>query len=172
MNNVKFFKILSVLFVFCFVFTLSACDYNKYSNIDTGDKTENSASDSEEDTNFNEDEERRTMKIKINDTIFEVMLEDNSTAKSFCNMLPQSLNMNELNGNEKYCYINSSLPTNSTRINTITAGDIMLWGNNCIVIFYETFSSGYSYSKIGKIVDTTNLKQCLGSGSVLVNFIK
>lgn len=112
------------------------------------------------------------MKIKISNTIFEVLLENNTTANAFVTMMPQSLEMNELNGNEKYCYLNVPLPTNVKRVDTIYAGDIMLWGNSCVVIFYETFTSDYSYSKIGKITDTTFLKQCVGSGSIKVDFIK
>ena len=166
----KYLKILSIFCIFCFVFTLSSCNNENYSNLPSGSETENPVND-DEDIELN-DNEGGFMKIKIDNTIFEVILEKNSTADSFYDMLPQSLKMNELNGNEKYCYLDSSLPTNSDKTEKIYAGDIMLWGNNCIVIFYETFSSGYSYSKIGKIVDTTNLKQCLGSGSIVVDFIK
>ena len=41
------------------------------------------------------------MKIIIDNNIFDVKLENNSTAKAFYNMLPVTLKMNELNGNEK-----------------------------------------------------------------------
>jgi hypothetical protein len=62
------------------------------------------------------------------------------------------------------------LPTNRTSVGTIHAGDIMLYQDNCVVVFYETFSTSYSYSPIGHITDTYNLKEALGDGTVSVNF--
>ena len=48
----------------------------------------------------------------------------------------------------------------------------MLYGNNCIVIFYESFNTSYSYTKIGYIENPDNIKDALGSGSVNVTFKK
>lgn len=158
----KYLKILAIFCVFCSIFTFSACNYNNQSKPPPENEIENPT----------DENERNNMKITIGNTIFEVVLENNTTANAFAQILPQSLEMNEINGNEKYCYMNLSLPTNAKKVDTIYAGDIMLWGNNCIVIFYETFSSSYSYSRIGKITDTTLLKQSVGEGSIKVNFIK
>lgn len=36
--------------------------------------------------------------------------------------------MSDLNGNEKYYYLDENLPTNSENIGHINAGDIMLYG--------------------------------------------
>lgn len=80
--------------------------------------------------------------------------------------------MNELNNNEKYCYLNTSLLNDASCPGTINAGDMMLWGNNCIVIFYETFETSYSYTKIGKISNTEHLKRCLGEGGVVIKFVQ
>ena len=78
-------------------------------------------------------------------------------------MLPQKYTMNELNGNEKYAYLDKTLPTDSHNPNKINKGDIMLFGNNCLVIFYKTFNTNYSYTKIGHIeslpdLDKSNIK--------------
>ena len=108
------------------------------------------------------------MKVIINGKEYIASLEDNETTKSFINLLPQELNMNELNGNEKYIYLDTTLPSNTTNYETIKAGDIMLYGNNCLVIFYKTFDTSYSYTKIGHI---DNLED-LGDNSVLVKFEK
>ncbi len=101
---------------------------------------------------------------------FTATLETNATAEAFMQLLPLTVTMNELNGNEKYHYLDSSLPTDAVRPGTIHAGDIMLYGSSCIVIFYETFSSGYSYTRIGHIDDVTNLKAALGQGDIQVTF--
>lgn len=79
------------------------------------------------------------MNLIINDTNLTVNLEDNATVDGLIKILPLDTYMKELNGNEKYCYLSKSLPTNSENIGTIYAGDIMLYGDDCLVIFYETF---------------------------------
>ena len=101
---------------------------------------------------------------------FTATLKQNETAAAFAAMLPLTLNMSELNGNEKYYYLDQSLPTNATNPGTIQAGDIMLYGSSCIVIFYETFRTSYSYTPIGHIDNVGNLKAALGTGSVKVSF--
>lgn len=108
--------------------------------------------------------------IKIGNKEFAATLYDNETAKAFKSMLPMTLNMSELNGNEKYYYLSDSLPTKTERVGTINAGDIMLYGGNCVVLFYETFNTSYSYTKIGHIDDVTGLKEAVGRGSVTVKF--
>lgn len=166
----KYIKILSVFCILSFAFILGAYGCKDFSNTSSNDIMGDFAYD--ETDKITPDDKGETMKIKINETMFKVNLENNSTAKAFYDMLPQCLKMTDLNNNEKYCYINSILPVNVSQVKTIYAGDIMLWGNNCIVIFYETFNTNYTYSKIGKIVDIEKLKQCLGNGSVIVDFIK
>lgn len=133
------------------IFTISGCNIN--------DKKYN-------ETN-NSNEVIRTVKVTINDKEYTINLENNETAREFLNHLPLELNMSELNGNEKYVYIDFTLPTNATKPKQISAGDVMLYGNNCLVIFYETFNTQYSYTKIGHIDNLSNL----GNSSISVKFI-
>lgn len=114
----------------------------------------------------------KTMQLSIGNKIFTATLEDNSSAESFYALLPTTLEMNELNGNEKYNYLETTLPVNSIRPGTINAGDIMLYGDNCIVVFYETFKSSYSYSPIGHINDIRQLKEALGTENITIKFSK
>jgi hypothetical protein len=97
---------------------------------------------------------------------------DNPSARAFINQMPMTLNMSELNGNEKYCFTDTSYPTNSQRVGKINAGDIMLYGNNCIVVFYESFNTSYSYTPLGHIDNPNGLSAALGSGSATVTFKK
>ena len=105
-----------------------------------------------------------SVKVIIDEEEYTINLEDNETVKSFIKMLPQELKMSELNGNEKYVYLDNTLSTNSYNPKRINAGDVMLYGNNCLVIFYKSFDTSYSYTKIGHIDNLPNL----GNGSITV----
>ena len=104
--------------------------------------------------------------IIINDKQYEVKLYENETVQAFMQLLPQEFNMTELNGNEKYVYLSTNLPTNKEKPKTIKKGDIMLYQDNCLVIFYETFETIYSYTKIGHIDNLPDL----GNGNIVVKF--
>lgn len=109
-----------------------------------------------------------SVKVTINDKEFNIILEDNKTVKELIKMLPLEVLMNELNGNEKYYYLEKTLPTDSKRVEKIQTGDVMLFGNNCLVIFYETFKTSYSYTKVGRIENVKDLKDSLGKDNVIV----
>ncbi|MNQ89462.1 hypothetical protein D3C85_1047700 [compost metagenome] len=110
------------------------------------------------------------IKIKVNSQTFTATLLDNNSAKAFREMLPLTINMIELNGNEKYYDLPNALPTNSSKPATIKNGDLMLYGLKTLVLFYKTFSSSYSYTKLGSVDDVTGLESALGSGNVTVTF--
>jgi len=78
--------------------------------------------------------------------------------------------MVELNGNEKYVDLSRNLPTNAANPGTIQNGDLMLYGSATLVLFYKTFSTSYSYTKLGRIDDVTGLVAALGTGNVIVSF--
>lgn len=115
-------------------------------------------------------EEERSMKLWINGAAFDAVLEDNDTARAFAALLPMDLHMTELNGNEKYHYLMSGLPNAPERVGHIEAGDILLFGDSCVVVFYQSFDTPYSYTRIGRIVSPENLAEQLGAGDVDVGF--
>lgn len=110
------------------------------------------------------------MKITIGSLAFTATLYDNHSVQALKKILPITLTMNELNGNEKYGILSSSLPTDASSIGNIQTGDIMLYGNDCLVIFYKNFSTSYSYTPIGRINDTKGLADALGKGNVSIKF--
>ena len=110
------------------------------------------------------------IKIIINGQSFTASLEDNETSRAFLKLLPLNVDMQELNGNEKYFLLYDPLPSSPTLIGTIEAGDVMLYQDDCIVIFYETHSTSYRYTRIGRIDDTTGLAEAACNGSVAVEF--
>lgn len=110
------------------------------------------------------------MKIKIGNSTFTATLYDNTTAAAFKTLLPITANMVELNGNEKHFDLSTNLPTNASNPKTIHAGDLMLWNSNTLVLFYKTFSTSYSYTKIAKMDNVNGLAAAVGSGNVAVAF--
>lgn len=110
------------------------------------------------------------LKISIGEVSFDVALENNATATAFKALLPMTIDMSEMNGNEKYYYLSGSLPTASSSPGIIHTGDLMLYGSSCVVLFYETFSSSYSYTRIGKVDNPSGLSDAVGTGNVSVTF--
>lgn len=110
------------------------------------------------------------IKIKVNSQTFTATLLDNNSAKAFKEMLPLTINMTELNGNEKYYDFQKKLPTNSSNPVTIKNGDLMLYGSKTLVLFYQSFSTSYSYTKLGTVDDVTGLATALGSGNATFTF--
>ncbi|HIR74116.1 TPA: hypothetical protein IAB95_01280 [Candidatus Ventrenecus avicola] len=108
----------------------------------------------------------KNLSLQVNGKTFKITLEENETTEALTKVLPLKIIMNELNGNEKYYYLDTMLPSNPIRVEKIESGDIMLYGDNCLVLFYEDFKTTYSYTRIGKIENTEGLKEALGSGNV------
>ena len=110
--------------------------------------------------------------IQVNGKNFSATLEDNPTARAFVERLPLEVDMQELNGNEKYFYLDNDLPSDSVSVKQIHAGDLMLFGSNCVVLFYKDFATSYSYTRLGKLDNPNDLAKILGGGNVRVKFAK
>ena len=108
------------------------------------------------------------IKIRVNNSILEVKLEDNEATKSLVEKLKDGdifVNANEYGGFEKIGNLGFSLPRNDTSMTT-SAGDIVLYQGNQISLFYK--SNSWSYTKLGKVenLDSIDLRNILGSGDV------
>ena len=110
------------------------------------------------------------MKITIGANVFTATPADNKTAAAFLAKLPLTLDMAELNGNEKYGDLSEPLLTNASNPGTIQTGDLMLYGSRTLVLFYKTFSTSYNYTRIGRIDDPSGLAAALGAGDATVKF--
>ena len=83
------------------------------------------------------------MWMTVGERRFAITLTDNAAARAFAAQLPLTLDMSELNGNEKHADLPKPLPANASRPGTIRNGDLMLYGADTLVVFYLTFQSSY-----------------------------
>ena len=114
--------------------------------------------------------EIKTMQMKVGDKKYSVVLNDNHTTKALQEILPMTIKMTEFNGNEKYYQLRETLPSRPEHIGQIKTGDVMLFGDDCLVVFYKDFKATYSYTRIGYIENAADLEQTLGRGSVTITF--
>jgi hypothetical protein len=116
--------------------------------------------------------EESHMWMTVGDRRFAITLSDNAAARAFAAQLPVTLDMSDLNGNEKHAELPQALPADATRPGTIRNGDLMLYGADTFVVFYLTFDSPYSYTRLGRVDDHDDLAKVLGRGNVRIQFSK
>jgi len=117
-------------------------------------------------------QEESRMWMTVGECRFAITLTDNAAAQAFAALLPLTLDMSELNGNEKHADLPKPLPANARRPGTIRNGDLMLYGGDTLVVFYQTFQSSYSYTRLGRVDDPSELAHTLGPRGVRVVFSK
>ncbi len=110
------------------------------------------------------------MWMTVGEQRFAITLEDSETARALARLLPLTLNMIELNANEKYASLSQRLPVRAVRPGTIRNGDLMLYGTDTLVIFYRTFESTYAYTRLGRVDSPDQLVEALGRDDVSIRF--
>lgn len=145
-----------ITILFCFIcLQLIACNKNNKMAVSTNDS-------------FKTDSVK--LLITVGTKSFTATLYNNATVTAFKSALPMTINMVELNGNEKYFDLPKNLPVNASNPGRIQSGDLMLYGSNTLVLFYKSFSTSYRYTPLGRIENVTELAAALGSGNVTVTF--
>lgn len=114
--------------------------------------------------------EKTAMWMTVGEQRFTITLTDSAAAQALVGLLPLTLEMSDLNRNEKYATLPQTLPAKASRPGTIRNGDVMLYDTDTLVVFYKDFDSAYAYTRLGHINDTSSLAQALGPGSVQVTF--
>ena len=119
---------------------------------------------------MNQDE--KMVEVVVGKRTFQAELANTEAAKKLADSLPMTISANELNGNEKYAYMTQNFPTDDNISGQIKAGDMMLFGDNCLVFFYKDFKTSYSYTRIGKIKEGDAFAKVVGNGNVTITIQK
>lgn len=110
------------------------------------------------------------MNVQIGDYNFTATLENNAAAEELLDMMKEgavTIQMDDYSGFEKVGSLGRNLTTSNSQTTT-SAGDIVLYNGNNIVMFYG--SNSWSYTRIGKIDDLSDWEKALGSGSITAVF--
>lgn len=118
------------------------------------------------------DKETASMKldIRINGSHVQVDWEDNEAVralKDLCKDNSITIQMSMYGGFEQVGMLEKNLPRNDKQTTT-TAGDIVLYSGNQIVVFYG--SNSWSYTRLGRIKDksASELEELLGREYVTI----
>ena len=168
-------KTLAALFVMA-VNLFTGCGYNENAQVKSDAKT-NSNTATEDHLKDEEDvitdDERSTenmLKFFINDEEIQVIWEENESVEALKNLAedkPIIIDMSMYGDFEQVGSIGQSIPRNDKQMTT-SAGDIVLYSGNQLVVFYG--SNSWAYTKLGHIENTSaeEMKKMLGSGDVNV----
>ncbi|SEI69622.1 hypothetical protein SAMN02910453_1142 [Lachnospiraceae bacterium A10] len=132
--------------------------------------TENAQVHSKVDLNSNTAKEENMLKFFINDEEIQVIWEENESVEALKNLVkdkPITIDMSMYGDFEQVGSIGQSIPRNDKQMTT-SAGDIVLYSGNQLVVFYG--SNSWAYTKLGHIDNTSaeEMKNRLGNGDVNV----
>ena len=165
-----------VLIYMCVImtFALSACSGSAEGSVKPIESQTETASEMQTTTAASakavavETEAAAKVKVIVGDKAYMAELEDNETAEELVKRMPLEFMMNELNGNEKFHNLSEPLPADAQSVESVHAGDLMLYGDDCLVLFYEDFQTSYRYTRIGHFESADGLSDVIGSGNVTV----
>ncbi len=117
-----------------------------------------------------EEVQETMLQLTIGETRVNVTWEDNDSVaalKELCKDAPLTIQMSMYGGFEQVGPIGTRLPSNDVQMTT-SAGDIVLYSSNQIVVFYG--SNSWAYTRLGHIEDRDagGMAALLGSGDVTI----
>ena len=115
-------------------------------------------------------EESAAIRMTIENTPVRITWEDNESVTALRELArkePIQIHMSMYGGFEQVGPIGTSLPRDDAETTT-SAGDIVLYSGNQLVVFYG--SNSWAYTRLGRITDKTkeDLSELLGKGDVTI----
>ena len=127
-------------------------------------------SEQKPDNTVAEEEQKTMLQMKIGETKVSVSWEDNDSVaalKELCKDAPLTIQMSMYGGFEQVGSIGTRLPSNDAQTTT-SAGDIVLYSSNQVVVFYG--SNSWAYTRLGHITDqdAAGMASLLSNGNVTI----
>lgn len=169
-------RVLIALFTLLFTFSLAACgndtDETKKSAPYAEGETETQSVEQPEmeESDMLEEESVNTIRLFIGEEELPVRWEDNESVDALRELVgeqPLRIQMSMYGGFEQVGALGSELPRNDVQTTT-SAGDIVLYSGNQIVMFYG--SNSWAYTRLGKVtgMSADEMAELLGNGDVVV----
>ena len=167
MKNKKMFVLVLITAV---TVLLTGCSQSNIDTLSDKDTTSEEIIGSDSKKQTAEEETEKMLQLKISDTIVEVAWEENESVEALrklCGNEPLTIQMSMYGGFEQVGSIGTSLPRNDVQTTT-SAGDIVLYSGNQMVVFYG--SNSWAYTRLGHITDqdAAGMTQLLGNGDVVI----
>lgn len=153
------------------LFSLASCGA-KPTNTTTPDTPSTIPSeDTTSTTDIKEDDNMKSLELKIGDTIVTVVWEVNTSVTALKELAKNGLTiyMREYGGFEQTGMLGSTITSNDSRIDVVP-GDIVLYNSNQISIFYN--NSSWTYTKLGHInLSKAELQELLNTDEIVVTMV-
>ena len=108
--------------------------------------------------------------LSFNGHTYTATLADNPSAKAFAELLedgPLTVSTRDYGSFEKVGSLGTELPRTDEQITT-APGDIILYQGNQITVYYA--QNTWSFTRLGRVDDPTDLREALGNGDVEITF--
>lgn len=115
-------------------------------------------------------QEEPALTIAFGDQVLSATFADNSSAAEFQALLaqgPLTIEMEDYGGFEKVGPLGATLTRNDAQITT-EPGDVILYQGNQITVYYGV--NTWSFTRLARIDDPTDLREKLGDGTVSITF--
>lgn len=140
---------------------------NKDKNADTGGKNEPVKVDPPT------EEAIESIVLHIGNEKYVAFIENSDAAQEFAKQAPFGLDMKDENGKAKtYTGRDKFDHTKPEVTGRLQDGDLLLLGNDTIVLVYKDFDTEEEYTRLGWVQNAYELKDVLGSGDISIDFTK
>lgn len=164
----KMKKIALPLGIIVMALGISACDESETDEREAPNAEEKPSHDNNQEREEAQMANLLALELQIGGEVFSAQLYESETTEALLELLPLTLDMEDLHRNEKFYYLSERLPTDLESPDQINAGDMMLYGDDCLVFFYDQLSTSHQYTRLGYIEDVERFTQAVGEGNVTV----